>query len=347
MNHAIRNILKQAAVRVGLEAIALCRAGRLWPAAGGRGVIFTLHHVRPRGGKVYDPNAHLSVTPEFLEEAILAAGECGLTPVALEDLPRLLADRGDERRFVSFTLDDGYRNNAEFAAPVFRKHGVPYTIFLTAGFVERSRAPWWETAGRLVAKAERLEFDFGRGAEMLNLETSAHKQAAFERLAEFVQARQEDEAVARIDEAARDHGIDPAALMAELTMDAGELRRLAQDPLARFGAHTLTHANLRGVDDQRLRREIAESAKAVEAYVGRYPRSFAYPYGFPSAVSEREISAVAEAGFEIAVTTQPGVLRTSSLERPTAFNRVSLNGLYQEKRYVKALISGLPFMVMR
>lgn len=346
MNSAARNILKQAAVRAGLEAIALSRAGRLWPAAGGRGVIFTLHHVRPRQAKTYDPNAHLSVTPEFLEEAILAAGECGLTPVALEDLPSLLADTGDKRRFVSFTLDDAYRNNAEFAVPVFRRHGVPYTIFIAAGFVERSRTPWWETAGRLVEKADRLEFDFGRGVEKLRLETEARKQAAFERLAEFVQATDEDEAVARIDETARDHGIDPVALVAELTMDAGALRRLARDPLARFGAHTLTHANLRRVDDQRLRREITESAKAVKAYVGRYPRSFAYPYGFPSAVGDREIRAVGEAGFEIAVTTQPGVLRASSLERPTAFNRVSLNGLYQEKRYVKALISGLPFKVM-
>lgn len=346
MNSAVRNILKQAAVRAGLESIALSRAGSLWPAAGGRGVIFTLHHVRPRQEKAFDPNAHLSVTPAFLEEAIMTARECGLTPVALEALPRLLADRDDRRRFVSFTLDDAYRNNAEFAAPVFRKHGVPYTIFVTAGFVERSRTLWWETAGRLVAKADRLKFDFGRGVETLGLETNARRQAAFERLAEFVQATEEDQAVARIDEAARNHGVDPAAMVAELTMDAAELRRLAQDPLARFGAHTLTHANLRGVDDQRLRREIAESAKAVEAYIGRYPRSFAYPYGFPSAVGVREIRAVADAGFEIAVTTQPGVLRASDLEHPTAFNRVSLNGLYQEKRYVKALISGLPFRLM-
>jgi peptidoglycan/xylan/chitin deacetylase (PgdA/CDA1 family) len=346
VKRTVRKILKYGAIRAGLEGIALSRAGRFWPSAGGRGVIFTLHHVRPRQTKAYDPNALLSVTPEFLEEAILAARECGLTPVALEDLPRLLADTGDRRRFVSFTLDDGYRNNAEFAAPVFRRHGVPYTIFITAGFVERRRTLWWETAGRLVGKLDRLAFDFGRGVEELRLETDVQKQAGFERFFEFVQTTDEDQAVAFIDETARSHGIDPLAMVAELTMDAGELRSLAGDPLARFGAHTSTHANLRRVGDERLQREIVKSAKAVEDYVGRYPRSFAYPYGFRSAVGDREIAAVAEAGFEIAVTTQPGVLGASSLARPTAFNRVSLNGLYQKKRYVKALISGLPFKVM-
>jgi hypothetical protein len=46
------------------------------------------------------------------------------------------------------------------------------------------------------------------------------------------------------------------------------------------------------------------------------------------------------------VTTQPGVLGPWSVERPTAIARVSLNGLYQKKRYVKALISGIPFRLM-
>jgi hypothetical protein len=50
-----------------------------------------------------------------------------------------------------------------------------------------------------------------------------------------------------------------------------------------------------------------------------------------------------EAGFSLAVTTQPGVLNSSSLERFTELGRVSLNGRYQKSRYVKALASGLPF----
>src|SRR5690606_20343964 len=116
------------------------------------------------------------VTPEFLEEAIQVSLECGLTPVAAEDLPTLLANPADKRHFVSFTLDDGYRNNAEFAAPVFRKYGVPYTIFITKGFVERTRSLWWETAEALLRKAERIRFNFGKGLETIDLETAGQKQ---------------------------------------------------------------------------------------------------------------------------------------------------------------------------
>lgn len=334
---------KYALIRAGLEAAALPGAASLWPAAGGRGLIFTLHHVRPAPKPGYQPNAILSVTPEFLDAAIKAALGSGLVPVAVEDLPQLLADPADRRRFVSFTLDDGNRDNAEHAAPLFRKHGVPYTIFVTSGFVERTRSMWWETIEALTRKAERIEFDFGDGPVTIELSTPAQKQAAFDRLSAFVATEEEDEAVRRIDAEARRHGIDPLGIVAELTMDQAELKALAADPLARFGAHTGTHVNLRRVGEERLRTELVESAKALEAYVGRAPRAFAYPYGFSAAVGARETEAAARAGFAAAVTTQPGVLTAEAALRPTALPRVSLNGMFQKKRYARALISGLPF----
>lgn len=343
---AAKRILRNAAIRGGLEAVALSNAGALWPSAAGRGVIFTLHHVRPAQADAFQPNALLSVTPQFLDQAIEVSLQAGLVPVALEDLPDLLADPNDNRRFVCFTLDDGYRNNAEHAAPVFRKHCVPYTIFICKGFVERTRSLWWETAEALTRDKDALAFDFGNGPETQVMRTAGEKQAAFERISGFVQTVEEDKAMAWLDAAAREHGIEPLSIVEQLVMDQQELRDLARDPLARFGAHTLSHVNLKRVDDERLRQEIVGSTEAVESYVGRKPTSLAYPYGYATAVGEREFVAAAEVGLKIAVTTQPGVLRVANLMRPTAFNRVSLNGLYQRKRYVRALISGIPFKLM-
>jgi peptidoglycan/xylan/chitin deacetylase (PgdA/CDA1 family) len=166
---------------------------------------------------------------------------------------------------------------------------------------------------------------------------------AFARLENFVQESPEDEAVERIDRVARQHGIDPIAIVDDLVMDAAELRTLSDDPLVHFGAHTMTHVNMRKIDATRLVHEIEESTRRVEAYVGQRPQSFSYPYGWVRAVGEREAKAVSEAGFSVAVTTQAGVLGPHSLEKPAQLPRVSLNGRFQKKRFVKALISGLPF----
>ncbi|MFP3434885.1 polysaccharide deacetylase family protein, partial [Paraburkholderia sp. SIMBA_061] len=82
-------------------------------------------------------------------------------------------------------------------------------------------------------------------------------------------------------------------------MNASELHDLARDPLVHLGAHTVTHVNLRRVDDDRLAREIADSTASVENYTGYRPRSFAYPYGWKTAVGEREIEVVSKAGFDV------------------------------------------------
>lgn len=339
--------LKYPLIRAGLEVSAIPGLSAIWPKAAGRGVIFTLHHVRPCDRRQsFDPNAVLSVTPEFLDAAISTALRCGLTPVHLHDLPQRLADADDHRRFVAFTLDDGYRNNAQWAAPIFARYQVPYTIFITAGFVERSRSLWWETIEAVLRKVTSLSFDFGNGMNVLLAETTAQKQACFERFAGFVRSVDENEAVARIDALARQHEIDPLQMVADLVMDATELRELGRDPLVHFGAHSLTHANLKRVSDTRLNDEVTGSARAVETYVGQKPLSFSYPYGWKSAVGLREMAIVEANGFKAGVTTQPGVLNRESLNAVSGLPRVSLNGLYQKPRYVKALISGLPFKLL-
>ena len=346
LKNSAKRFLKHGAIRAGLEGVALTRAGALWPAAAGRGVILTLHHVRParRGG--FDPNATLSVPPEFLDEAIRVCVGTGLTPVALDDLPALLADRQDKRRFVVFTLDDGFRDNAEHAAPVFRRHHVPYTIFIAKGFVERTRSIWWETAKVLTRSKDKFEFDFGGGGETVLTDTPSRKQDAYERIVHYVHSNDEDVAVAQIDRAARSRMIEPLSIVDQLIMNADELRALAADPLARFGAHTQTHINMARVGADRLADEISGSIAAVETYIGRRPTTFAYPYGTKVAVTPREFDAVAKAGIQLAVTTRPGVLDATSLERPTALSRVSLNGHYQKRRYVKALLTGIPFRLL-
>jgi peptidoglycan/xylan/chitin deacetylase (PgdA/CDA1 family) len=309
-------------------------------------MIFTLHHVRPTRNHDFEPNGHLSITPEFLDEAIIAARRCGLHPVHLEDLPGLLADKSDSRKFMCFTLDDGYRDNAKYAAPVFRKHGVPCTIFITPGFVERTRTMWWETAEELTRAASSFAFDFGPGAENVRCASRLEKFVAFERLADFVEHTDEDEAVARIDLAAKAEGVDPRLIVDREIMTADELRSLVADPLVRLGAHTITHSNLARVSEQRLKQELGQSATLVASYCGRVPKTFAHPYGGKHAVGPREARAAAETGFTVAVTTQPGVLNSESLARPTALARVSLNGHYQKSRYVEALATGLPFKLM-
>lgn len=340
---ATRRWIRRAAIQGGLEAMALAARGGLCPSARGLGAIFTLHHVRPAAGKAFDPAAHLSVTPQFLEEAIIALKASGHRPIALDDLPAHLENPRDDRPVMVFTLDDGYRDNAEHARPVFERHGIPFTVFVTGGFVDRTHSIWWKTAEALLARVDTFEFDFGNGMVRLPARSLREKYAAFDRLHKALSCARQEAVIGRLDDYAVRHGIAPLDIVAGEVMDESELRDLIKSPLASLGAHTISHSNLAHTDEILLRREIEESANRVEAIAGKRPTNFAYPYGDRCAAGMREFEAAGRSGFRLAVTTRPGVLRRSDTGAMHALRRVSLNGYYQKTRYVRALASGLPF----
>lgn len=337
----IRTVVRRAAIAGGLEvAKGLSRAG-LMAGARGQGAIFTLHHVRPKLARPFDPNAHLEITPDFLDATLTTLKEEGYRFVALEHLPDALAAGGGP--IACFTLDDGYRNNLDHALPIFDRHQAPFTVFVAGGFIDRTHTLWWETLADLLSANERLHIDLGRGAETLQARAIAEKQAAFKRIAAFIHSRDEAEAIALLNAAARARGIDPLAITDRLTLDEAGLRRLTESPLASLGAHTISHRSVARLDKAEARREIDESAKRVEAIIGRRPLTFAYPYGDAPAVSARDHRMVADLGYTLAVTTRPGTLverARSSLHR---LPRISLNGHFQRARYVSALASGIPF----
>jgi len=330
----------------GLQLSSVLAGRGLASKARGRGAIFTLHHVRPYEPRPFEPNRHLEITPEFLSEAIRQLARDGYEFVPLAEVPDRLASAA-ERPFAAFTLDDGYRDNAEHALPVFEAHGVPFTIFVTRGFAERSHSLWWETLAEVLGRAEEIRFDFGSGEETVAVRSMAHKHAAFDRIAAHVRCADEAGAVARVDALARHCGLDPLAMTAELTMDPDELRALFRRPLVSFGAHAVSHRALARLSADEARDEMRQSAGYLASLTGERPASIAYPYGTSWAICERDQETAKALGLRIGVTTRPGTLQPTDLTRPTALPRISLNGYFQRARYVSALASGIPFRLGR
>ncbi|TDH38678.1 polysaccharide deacetylase [Pseudohoeflea suaedae] len=342
---AARRWIKQTAILGGLEIMSLASRTGLAPDVRGKGAIFTLHHVRPHETKAFDPVAHLNVTPDFLEAAIVAVKAAGMTPIALDDLPEHAKKADETKPVVMFTLDDGYKDNLEHAAPVFARHGIPFTVFATGGFIDRTHSIWWKTAEELIRKLDRFEFDFGDGVGVTSLvtETLQQKYAAYDRLYRSLACASQHQIIARLDEYALDNGIDPLAIVDREVMDEAGLRELIKNPLASLGAHTISHCNMAHVPDEQLRAEIEQSVSRIEAITGKRPSAFAYPYGGRCAAGEREFQAVRESGVELAVTTTADILRMEDANARHRLNRISLNGYYQKTRYVEVLASGLPF----
>lgn len=71
-----------------------------------------------------------------------------------------------------------------------------------------------------------------------------------------------------------------------------------------FEAHSVTHPNLLAIDDEQAVLEIAGSKAELEEHIGRPVTAFSYPAGL---FGERERRIVAQVGYDLAVSCEPGV----------------------------------------
>ncbi|MGE5335882.1 MAG: glycosyltransferase [Nitrososphaerota archaeon] len=83
----------------------------------------------------------------------------------------LRAGRLPPRRAVAITIDDGYRDNLELAAPLLRRHGFPATVFVVTGRLGGVND--WSADGAL-HRRPMLEWEGAEGLERDGIRLGAH-----------------------------------------------------------------------------------------------------------------------------------------------------------------------------
>ena len=333
--------LRNTVIRAGLEALYFSGAHVLLrPIFSGVGAIFMLHHVRPQRAHAFQPNRHLEITPDFLRAMLGHLRARGIDIVTMDEVHDRLLNRKFARRFAAFTFDDGYRDNRDHALPVMREFGAPFTVFVTSDFAEGCGRLWWVALERTIAKAASIEVTMGGRAVRFDTTTAAGKQAAYDRVHDWLRSLQEHDLAREIGALCAQHGVDLAEICRDLCMSWDELKSFAGDPLVAIGAHTITHCNLAQQSEDMAREELTVSRARIEEELQRQVLHLCYPYGDRNAAGRREFALASSIGYKTGVTTRPGMMFAESAGHLTALPRVSLNGNYQQARVLPVLTSG-------
>src|SRR6202451_738352 len=301
-------------IRAGLGALYVTGAHVLLrPIFSGVGAIFMLHHVRPPREAAFQPNRHLEVTPEFLRAMLSHLRSEAIDIVTMDEVHRRLTERDFSRRFACFTLDDGYRDNRDFALPLMREFDAPLTVYVVSDFAEGTGRLWWIALETVIARASSIEANIGGAAVRLDTSTPQAKQAAFDRLDDWLRALPGEQDKRReIAALCARHGVEETAICRELCMSWDELKPFADDPLIGIGAHSVTHCNLARQSREIAGQEMSTSRARIENVVQRPVHHLAYPYGDRIAAGAREFALAQETGFNTAVTTRPGMIFSES-----------------------------------
>ncbi|MCK1746104.1 polysaccharide deacetylase family protein [Bradyrhizobium sp. 139] len=334
--------LRNNVIRAGLGALYFSGAHHLLrPLLSGVGAIFMLHHVRPARETVFQPNRHLEVAPDFLRATLSHLRSREIDIVSMDELHERLVQGRFDRRFAAFTLDDGYRDNLDYALPVLREFDAPLAVYVASDFAEGTGRLWWIALEAVIAKAGQIDVQIGNAALRLDATSPAAKQATFDRLHDWLRALPGERDLKReIEALCARYGVDIAALCRGLCLSWDEVKQLSADPLVTIGAHTISHCNLARQSEEIAAQEMAVSRARIEHALERPVLHFAYPYGDREAAGGREFALAVAAGFKTAVTTRPGMLFAENAGHMTALPRVSLNGNYQDTRILPILTSG-------
>lgn len=199
--------------------------------------------------------------------------------VSLDDLG---TRRGTfERIRIALTFDDGFRNNAEVAAPILRKHQVPARFFICTRHASPGKYLWFSYLSALEKHFRWKQFNFRDQAFDMG---SDQRRQSVRRLSEILLSltphplamyQAIDEELPPLEEFVESDDI--ADCYAGMTTE--HIGALVADPLFSFGIHTLDHPFLTKCTHDEARRQMQENKTWIEQMSQQPCETIAYPSG--------------------------------------------------------------------
>jgi peptidoglycan/xylan/chitin deacetylase (PgdA/CDA1 family) len=264
--------------------------------------------------------------------------------ISLRDLFSKLREGEPLRRAVAFTIDDGYIDHAQVAAPIFAEYDCPVTTFLVTDFVEGKTWFWWDKIAWIFdgTQLSKLRARLGDAEIEYVLDSPEARAAACNDLNLRCQDASESERLNCVMELSRTGDVElpgsPPARLKGLSWD--DARKLEKQGMT-FGPHTVTHPILSSTSAEQSEFEITESWKRLSAEVTQPVPIFCYPNGRNRDYGQREIDTIRRLELWGAVVADRGFSAAALRSSDEARFRVLRYGYRDSVPYLLQCVSGL------
>ena len=85
--------------------------------------------------------------------------------ISIGEMFRRLRDGEPVKRAVAFTIDDGYYDAGQVAAPIFADFDCPATVFAVTDFLDGKMWMWWDKIAYIFTETKRTEIGARLGKE--------------------------------------------------------------------------------------------------------------------------------------------------------------------------------------
>ena len=286
------------------------------------GLVYMLHHICEKDSHRIPTNEDLKVSPFFLERIIQKYKKIGFDFISLDQLNDIiLLNHKPIRPFVVFSIDDGYLDNYTNALPVFEKYEVPFCIFVATDFIDKKAILWWDCIEDLIMTHDSIAVDDG---SVYPCKTFQQRWDTFRYLRERILKQDQKNLKEGLNTMFVNYDVDWYSPLKQKGMTWEQVKALASHPLCTIGGHTVSHPALNKLSYEEAKGEIRENINRIEKETGRSVYYFAYPYGTPNEIGEREICIVKELGIKMAFMAHQGCLTYSNINNVAWLPRVYL-----------------------
>ena len=302
----------------------------------GLGTIFMLHRVDAIDKQGLSNVENLKISPEYLEKVINDLIKMDYDFIALERIEERLKEP-NKRKFVVFTLDDGYKDNYTTAYPLFKKYGIPFTVYVTSSFPNRTASLWWYDIARLILREDSITTV---DAIQINTNSKEEKERAFVLLKKKILTFESDNIEEKITQYLPNYSFDFRKQCEALCMSWEELKEMSSDPLVSIGGHTVNHLALNRLSKEALHNEVIENKEELEAKLLVDIDLFSYPFGGEDTVGTREFVFIETLNFKNATTTRTGNIFPVHKAHLSSLPRIALTENYalRKKMFMNPLI---------
>jgi peptidoglycan/xylan/chitin deacetylase (PgdA/CDA1 family) len=288
--------------------------GRLLRSAmGWRGLlILNYHRVGTAGHSDLDRALWSATVEDFDRQIWDVAREFDI--IGLDDLDDVLGRR--KGRYVLITFDDGYLDNYTEAFPILKAHRAKATFFLTTGFLDVPRVPWWDEIAWMVRHSPLAGLPMNRWtggpvpfcqsdrSDAINTLLQTYKRLLGAQTEDYVEELSE----------LLESGRCPPRVAHELWMTWPMIREMRQAGMD-FGGHTVNHPILANLSPAEQDYEVGECRRRIVSELGEPITAFSYPVGGRASFDEHTHAALERHGYRWGFTYLGGYVRYGKYDR--------------------------------
>jgi len=270
---------------------------------GGKGFVFMLHRILPEDQRnKYTWNKSLAISPEGLEIWIKFFKSKDFDIISMDEVVKRINSK-KSKKFVAFTIDDGYKDNLVYGLPVLEKYKVPCTIYVSNCFPNYKAVYWWYFLEEYIQKHKKINLQ-PIGINYFKEYSNSNKKEVYDEVREILRRSDYNTHCLFAKEIC---GIDNLEeLNASLNLSWSEVKKLSENPIINIGGHTSHHVSLKNQNLSILKKEINISTKELSRAIGKKVYHFAYPYGSLDDVNIEGIKELQKNSYSSAVLNHPG-----------------------------------------